>query len=82
MHAVRIKLTHYPLPTLLTDEPLVPEYMQHDARPGPIADAVVALLQDPARREAISQRFDRLRQELALDADQRAAEAVMALARL
>ena len=81
MHVFRIKLTHYTLPNLLTDEPLVPEYMQHDAQPGPVADAVLALLDDPARRRAISERFDRLRQELALDADQRAAEAVMALAR-
>jgi lipid-A-disaccharide synthase len=80
-HVFRIKLTHYTLPNLLTEEPLVPEYMQHDAQPGPIAEAVLALLDDPARRRAISERFDRLRRELALDADQRAAEAVMALAR-
>ena len=81
MHVFRIKLTHYTLPNLLTEEPLVPEFMQHDAEPAPIADAVLALLENPARRDAISERFDRLRQELALDADQRAAEAVIALAR-
>jgi lipid-A-disaccharide synthase len=81
MNVFRIKLTHYTLPNLLTEEPLVPEYMQHEAQPGPIAEAVLALLDDPPRRHAISQRFDRLRQELALDADQRAAEAVIALAR-
>ena len=80
-HVFRINLTHYTLPNLLTEEPLVLEYMQHDAQPGPIAAAVLALLDDPARRRAISERFARLRQELALDADQRAAEAVMALAR-
>jgi lipid-A-disaccharide synthase len=80
-HVFRIKLAHFTLPNLLTEEPLVPEYMQHDAQPGPIAEAVLALLDDPARRRAISERFDRLRQELALDADQRAAAAVMALAR-
>jgi len=81
MNVFRIKLTHYTLPNLLTEDPLVPEYMQHDAQPGPIAQSVLALLDDPARRRAISERFDRLRQELALDADQRAAEAVIALAR-
>ena len=80
-HVFRIRLAHFTLPNLLTEEPLVPEYMQNDAQPGPIAEAVVALLDDPARRRAISERFDRLRQELALDADQRAAAAVMALAR-
>lgn len=80
-HVFRISLSHYTLPNLLTEEPLVPEFMQHDAQPGPIADAVLALLDDPARRRAIGERFDRLRQELALDADQRAAAALMALAR-
>lgn len=77
----RLNLSHYTLPNLLTEEPLVPEFMQHDAQPGPIADAVTALLADPQRRASISERFDRLRKELALDADQRAADAVMGLAR-
>ncbi len=77
----RISLSHFTLPNLLTEEPLVPEFMQHDAQPALIADAVLALLDDPERRRAISERFARLRQELALDADQRAADAVIALAR-
>ena len=76
----RVNLAHYTLPNLLTEEPLVPEFMQHDAQPGPIADAVLGLLDDPARRRFISERFDRLRKELALDADERAAAAVVELA--
>jgi len=75
-----VKLSHFTLPNLLTEEPLVPEFIQKDARPGPIADAVAAMLDDPGRRQFISERFDRLRQELALDADQHAAEAVLGLA--
>ena len=76
-----LKLTHYTLPNLLTEEPLVPEFMQGGAQPGPIAAAVIALLDDPERRRSIARRFGRLRQELALDADQRAADAVLELAR-
>ena len=76
----RVNLAHYTLPNLLTREPLVPEFMQHDAQPRAIADAVIALLDDPARRRSISDRFDRLRRELALDADERAAAAVIELA--
>ena len=76
-----VKLTHYTLPNLLTEEPLVPEFMQRDARPDAIAEAVIALLDNPERRRSISERFDRLRQELALDADQHAADAVIELAR-
>jgi lipid-A-disaccharide synthase len=77
----RVNLRHYTLPNLLTGEPLVPEFMQGEARPGPIADAVLGFLEDPESRRAVSERFDRLRQELALDADQRAAAAVIELAR-
>jgi lipid-A-disaccharide synthase len=76
-----VKLTHYTLPNLLTEEPLVPEFMQRDARPDAIAGAVIALLDNPERRRSISERFDRLRKALALDADQHAADAVIELAR-
>ena len=77
-----LKLSHYTLPNLLTETPLVPEFMQGEALPAPIADEVIALLDDEERRQSIASRFGRLRQELALDADQRAADAVLELARL
>jgi len=76
-----VNLEYYTLPNLLTEEPLVPEFMQREALPGPIAAEVIALLDDPERRRSISERFDRLRIELALDADQHAADSVIALAR-
>ena len=76
-----VKLEHFTLPNLLTEQPLVPEFMQHNALPGPIAAEVIALLDDPERRRSISERFDRLRAELALDADQHAADSVIELAR-
>lgn len=77
-----VKLTHYTLPNLLTEEPLVPEFMQYEAQPEPIAGAVIELLDNPERRQFISDRFARLKQELALDADQHAANAVLELVRL
>ena len=76
-----VKLEHFTLPNLLTERPLVPEFMQQNVLPGPIAAEVVALLDDPERRRSISERFDRLRAELALDADQHAADSVIELAR-
>ena len=76
-----VRVAHFTLPNLLTEEPLVPEFIQDDAKPEAIAAAVIALLDDPQRRQFISERFDRLRAELALDADQHAADAVLDLAR-
>lgn len=75
-----VKLDHYTLPNLLTATPLVPEFMQGNAKPAAIADAVAAMLGDPERRRTISSEFAKLRIELALDADQRAADAVFELA--
>jgi len=76
-----VKLTHFTLPNLLIERPLVPEFMQKAAQPEAIAESVSQLLKDPGRRQFISDRFARLRSELALDTDQRAAEAVLELAR-
>jgi len=74
-----LKLTHFTLPNLLTETPLVPEFMQDKACPEDIAAAVIELLNDPARRQMISDRFARLRTELVQNADQRAADAVISL---
>ncbi len=74
-----LKLTHFTLPNLLTETPLIPEFMQSNAEPGLISAAVIELLEDPAQRQMISNRFDKLRTELALNTDQRAADAVIAL---
>ena len=76
-----VKLTHYTMPNFLTEEPLVPEFIQHDARPELIAPAVISLLDDPERRQFISRSFGRLRDELGLDSDQHAADAIIELAR-
>lgn len=75
-----IKAPYFTLPNLLTDEPLVPELIQWDLTPQAVAAEVYALLNDERRRAEISSQFAKLRTELALDADQRAADAVIDLA--
>ncbi len=74
-----LKLTYFTLPNLLTETPLVPEFMQDEARPEDIAAAVVELLDDPAQRQMISDTFAKLRIELAQNTNQRAADAVISL---
>lgn len=75
-----LRTRYYTMPNLMADELLVPEFIQEDMRPEALADAVLGLLNDPARCEAISRRFAKLRSELALGADDRAADAVIKLA--
>jgi lipid-A-disaccharide synthase len=71
---------YFTIPNLIVDEPLIPEFIQEDMKAESLAQAVWELLEDPARREAISRRFATLREELALGADERAADAVIELA--
>lgn len=75
-----IKAPYFTLPNLLTDEALVPEIIQWAVTPDAVAKEVLAMLGDAERRESISRQFAKLRAELALEADQRAADAVLELA--
>ena len=75
-----MKVDKFTMPNHLTETPLVPEFMQNDATPKALASAVSELLESPERVTAIKERFATLRAELALNADQRAADAVLGLA--
>jgi lipid-A-disaccharide synthase len=75
-----VKVPYFSLPNLLTEEPLVPEFLQGAASPQALAAAVSSLLDDSERRERIAAEFSTLRDTLARNADVRAAEAVLAVA--
>ena len=76
-----LKVPHFTMPNLLTPEPLVPEFLQKEGTPEVLASAVQALLDDPSRRDQIEREFSTLRDKLALNANERAAEAVIAMAK-
>ena len=76
-----VKVRHFTLPNQLTSEPLVAEFLQAEANEASLAAAVAGLLDDDARRADIERRFAHLREELALGASDRAAAAVLAVAR-
>ena len=76
-----VKLQHYTLPNLLTKEPYVPEFIQGAATPVAIAECVSEMLNDREWRALITDRFAKLRAELALGANERAADAVIRVAR-
>lgn len=75
-----VKVAHFSLPNLLTEEPLVPEFLQAAANPQALSAAVGDMLDNPEKRAAISRQFGRLRTELAMGANERAAAAVLELA--
>jgi len=51
------------MPNLVAGAPVVPEFLQDEARPEPVAEAVVALLAGPARELALA-RLARVRERL------------------
>lgn len=75
-----VKVPYFTLPNLLTEKPLVPEFLQNAANAEDLANAIAALLDDPERCQHIAESFGELRSTLARTADERAADAVLAVA--
>jgi lipid-A-disaccharide synthase len=78
-----MKRMHYQpwvgLPNILSGEFVVPELLQHAATPEALADAVQAWLDDPARCQAVEQRFTALHRTLRQGTAGRATEAIARL---
>jgi len=74
-----VDVRHFTLPNLLTENPVVPEFIQDEATPVAIANEVISMFNDPQRCAGISATFAKLQSELALDANERAADALLSL---
>jgi lipid-A-disaccharide synthase len=74
-----VKVNEFTLPNLLAGETLIPEFIQGDAEPAAIAGAIIDLLHDAERCAAIRERFAKLRADLAMNSDARAADALISL---
>ena len=75
-----LKIQHVSLPNLLAEKELVPEFLQYQATPEKLGPAVLRLLTDRSAREAQVRGLQALTGVLRVGADQRAADAVLALA--
>ena len=68
------------MPNLLTEEPMVPEFLQDAATPEALSAAVSDLLDDEQRRAVIESKFIALRAVLRRGAQQQAAKVILELA--
>ncbi|MEO0952750.1 MAG: lipid-A-disaccharide synthase [Pseudomonadota bacterium] len=75
-----VKLKHFSLPNLLTPEPLVAEVLQDDVTPERLASELSALVSSPQRASTMRAAFRDVHTLLARNADERAAELVLATA--
>jgi lipid-A-disaccharide synthase len=74
-----VRVPHIGLPNILCGEPVVPEFLQDDATPENLAQAVVNLLNDGTARQAVERRFEVLHGEMRRNAAERAADALLPL---
>ncbi len=72
-----LKTKYVSLPNILADKPLVGEYLQDDCTPEKLANAMNVLLEND--QTALLQTFSQLHQTIRCQADEKAADAVLAL---
>ena len=76
-----IKTRYIAMANLLANEEIAPEFIQREATPENLSRALLALLASPQRQTRIREICQRLHTELKQDASNRAADAVLKLAR-
>lgn len=79
VHRARSYLPYVGLPNVLAGEFIVPEFLQEEATPENLAQAVINLLFDPVTRQRLEARFGKLLAELRRDGANAAAAAVLPL---
>src|SRR5436190_4091400 len=66
------------MPNVLADREIVPEFLQHEARPRAIADAILHLMDDSTRRQEMVTEFDAIIAKLGESgASEKAAHAIL-----
>nr|WP_143083732.1 lipid-A-disaccharide synthase [Neptunomonas qingdaonensis] len=74
-----IKTPYVSLPNILAGEKLVPEILQNDVTPQRLASEMEKALEDTAYQSHLNVRFSEINKTIQLDADERAADAVISL---
>jgi len=72
-----VKVKYLGMPNVLTDKEVVPEFIQHRAKPGAVAKAVARLIDNPEARAQMVFEFDSIVNKLGEGgASERAARAI------
>lgn len=74
-----VKTDYISLPNLLADEPLVPEFVQRDAKADDITSKMMTSLNDLDNRRHLMNRFDEIHESLQQDSSVAAATAILEL---
>jgi len=74
-----VDIPHIALPNILAGQLLVPEFIQNQATPQNLSQALLAQLESHSHSEALMQSFDKLHQQLKQNASHSAAKAVLGL---
>jgi lipid-A-disaccharide synthase len=73
-----LKVKYLGMPNVLADKQIVPEFIQHRARPKDLAKAVAQLLKNPMARDRMISEFDKIAAQLGESgASERAAKAIL-----
>jgi lipid-A-disaccharide synthase len=73
-----VKVKYLGMPNVLADREVVPEFIQHRAKPQELAKATLRLLDDPIAREQMISAFDKIAAQLGeTGASERAAKAIL-----
>ena len=72
-----VKIKYIGLPNLLADELLVPEFIQDDADPEKMSDALLDYLDHPEKVAKLQQKFTEIHEQLRCDASHKAASAIL-----
>jgi len=79
VHRTHVHLPYVGLPNVLAGEFVVPEFLQEEATPENLSQAVTNLLFDPVVRQRLEAHFERMAAELRRDASTAAAAAILPL---
>ena len=73
-----VKVKHLGMPNVLADKEIVPEFIQHQAKPDELAKATLRLIDEPAARQQMISEFDKIIAQLGEGgASEKAAKAIV-----